>query len=414
MNEIAPIVDFDDKTYDPFTVDDAAYGDIEDIHALLADLMAKAPVHQGDPLTLLGWQSDPHQASFRHFTVVGYDEYMAVDGDAETFSIEPNVRGIGRTMGRTLSLLDPPEHTHIRKVFQKAFLPHIVGKWGETLVQPVVNGIIDRFVDRGHAELAGDFAINYPFEIIYRQLALPERDIATFHKLAVTMTQTFGDCIRYGEEASRKLGTYFSEMVARRRGKQGDDLVSLLANAEVDGDHIPDETLISFFRQLINAAGDTTYRATGTLLIGLLREPNQLEAVRADRTLVPLAIDETLRWDGPTVVHPRMATRDVTLGGVDIPKGSIVNAVNAAASNDPKVYPEPRKFNIHRKRERHFGFGYGPHVCLGQHLARVEMSRALNAILDRLPNLRFHPDKPEPRISGIYLRTPRDIHVLFG
>jgi len=414
MSAIAPIADFDDTTYNPFDSDEGAYGDIEDIYGVLAPLQARASVHEGDLLTLLGWIGDPNYGDVKQFSVLGYAEVALVDGDPETYSIDAYKTGIGTTFGKTLSLLNPPEHTSIRRVFQKAFLPHIVTKWGDDLVSPVVNGLIDKFVARGSADLAEEFALQYPFQIIYRQLALPERDIATFHRLAVTMTQTYGDMIRYGIEASRKLGTYFTTMIAERRKTLGDDLVSLLIQAEADGERIPDETIISFFRQLVNAAGDTTYRGTGALLIGLLRNPDQLEQVRADRKLVPLAIEEALRWDGPTTVHYRMVMRDVSLGGFDIPKGSVINVGNGVANHDPKVFPDPLRFDIHRKRERHFAFGFGPHMCLGQHLARLEMTRALNAILDRLPNLRFDPGKPRATIVGGYARTPRNINVLFG
>jgi cytochrome P450 len=415
MSSIAPIIDFDDKNYNPFLQDEEAYGDIEDIHSLLAPLRARAPVHQGDLLTLLGWTPDSNFTStVPQFTVLGYQEVMKVDGDPETYSIDAYQANLGLTFGKTLSLLNPPAHTSIRRVFQRAFLPNIVAKWGDELVSPIVNNLIDAFWERGEGDLAEEFALKYPFQIIYRQLALPKRDIATFHKLAVTMTQTYGDMIRYGKEASRKLGTYFTNMIAERRKNPGDDLVSLLIQAEVDGERLPDEVIISFFRQLINAAGDTTYRGTGVLLIALLRNPELLERVRSDRALVAPAIEEALRWDGPVTMHMRMAARDATLGGVDIPKGSVISVCITAANRDPTVFPDPARFDIFRKRERHVGFGFGNHVCLGQHLARLEMTRALNAILDRLPNLRLNPDKPQPTIIGAYMRTPRRINVLFG
>jgi cytochrome P450 len=413
MSSIAPIVDFDDKTYNPFMRDEDAYGDIEDIHSLLARLRERAPVHPHDLLTLLGWSADTNYSAIPQFTVLGYEQFIEVDADSETYSIDAYENNLGVTFGRTLSLLNPPEHTRIRRVFQRAFLPTIVAKWGDEIVSPTVNGLIDAFGARGRADLAEEFALKYPFQIIYRQLALPERDIATFHKLAVTMTQTHGEMIRHGKEASRKLGAYFTNMLAERRKNPGDDLVSVLVHAEVDGDRIPDEVIISFFRQLINAAGDTTYRGTGALLIALLRNPELLARVRADRNLVSPAIEEMLRWDGPVTMHMRMATRDAVLAGVPIPKGSVVNVCNTAANRDPKTFPDPDRFDIDRKGPRHVGFGYGSHVCVGQHLARLEMTRALNAILDRLPNLRLDPDRPGPKIIGAYMRTPRHINVLF-
>ena len=414
ISPIAPIVDFDDKTYDPLHVDEAAFGNVSDIYAILAPLQAQASVHVGEFGEFLGGSGDPNYPGAKQFTVLGYKEVLAVNNDAETFSIDSNKASIGLTMGETLSLLNPPEHTRIRRVFQKAFLPHVVGKWSEDLVDPVVNSLIDKFSARGEAELAEEFAMQYPFQIIYRQLALPERDIKTFQKLAVTMLQTYGDFIRYGLEASRKLGAYFKDMIAERRKRPGDDLVSLLIQTEVDGETIPEETIIAFLRQLMAAAGDTTYRSTGALFIGLLENPDQLEQLRLDRKLMPLAIEEALRWDGPTTLNHRMAMRDTEICGVPIPKGSIVYSSHWAANRDPKLFPDPTRFNIHRERTRHVAFGHGAHLCVGQHLARLEMTRAMNAILDRLPNLRLNPNRPRPEISGVYMRTPRNVHVLFG
>lgn len=413
MEAIVPIADFDDKSYDPFAIDSQAYGNIEDIYSILARLTEQAPVHRGDYVSLVGWVNDPNYDSGLQFTVVGAKEVMIVDGDAETYSIDAYEHSIGQTFGRTLSLLAPADHVRIRRVFQRAFLPNAVAKWGDNLVSPIVNSLIDKFAYRGECNLAEEFTVKYPFEIIYRQLALPERDIATFQKLAVAMNQTYGRFLQYGREASRKVGRYIADLIAERRKTPRDDLISLLIQAEVDGDRIPDETIISFFRQLLNAAGDTTYRGTGSLLVGLLRNPQFLDEIRADRSLVPGAIEETLRWEGPVAVHFRLTTRDVTLGGLDIPKGAIINVCTAAANHDPKIFAKPETFNIHRERERHFGFGYGPHMCVGQHLARLEMSRAINGILDRLRNLRLNPAKPQPRIDGVYMRTPHDINVIF-
>ena len=178
---------------------------------------------------------------------------------------------------------------------------------------------------------------------------------------------------------------------------------------------LPDEVVISFLRQLVNAGGDTTYRATSVLLLALLRDPAQLEAVRQDRTLVAQAIEEALRWDGPVLMQSRMATRNVTLGGVEIPAGAFLDVLAGSANRDPSRFADPDKFDIYRKpAHRHFAFAYGPHVCIGQHLARVEMTRALNAILDRLPNLRLDPAAADPQINGIMMRVPHSIPVVFG
>src|SRR5690606_19981184 len=143
-------------------------------------------------------------------------------------------------------------------------------------------------------------------------------------------------------------------------------IISLLALTESDGEYLPEIVLISFLRQLMNAAGDTTYRGTSVLLTALLENPSQLEAIRQDRGLIPQAIEEALRWDGPVVVQLRMASNDTQLGGVEIPAGSLLDIVAGAANRDPGIYNDPDKFDIFRERKPHFSFARGPHICVGQ------------------------------------------------
>ena len=414
METLPRLQDFDDPAYDPFLADEAMFGDTADPYAKLAELRRQAPVHEGDYRVLLGLSPDVTLGHFKHFTIVGHEEVAQILNDPVTFSNAAYKHNMGRTFGRSISTMDAPEHPRYRKIFQRAFLPQVVAKWGDTLVDPVVQPLLDKFLARGRADLVQEFTLYYPFHIIYRQLALPQEDIATFHKLAIAQTVVSFD-IPHGTEASTKLGRYFKHLVAERRARPGEDMVSLLAQADVDGERLPEEILISFLRQLINAGGDTTYRATSVLLTGLLRNPEQLEAVRNDRALVPQAIEEALRWDGPVLMQSRMATREVVLGGMRIPAGAVLDVCAGSANRDEKRWEEPDRFDIFRPRgnNRHFSFSAGPHVCIGQHLARVEMTRALNAIFDRLPNLRLDSDMPPPDIRGSMMRAPKHLHVRF-
>jgi cytochrome P450 len=406
--------DFDDPAFNPFFEDSLAYGADANPYPRIAELREKGTVQEGDYRVLMGGAADLTMSDVAHYCVFGYDEVSQVLGDPATFSNKSYERNIGISFGRSISTMDAPEHPRYRRIFQKAFLPHTVAAWGDTLVDPVVNELMSKFVGRGHADLVNEFTLHYPFNIIYRQLALPPEDVKVFHKLAIAQTLVSID-VAHGVEASTKLGTYFAGLLEERRRNPGDDLVSSLATAEVEGELLPDEVVISFLRQLVNAGGDTTYRATSVLLLALLRDPAQLDAVRKDRTLVAQAIEEALRWDGPVLMQSRMALRDVTLGGVAIPAGAFLDVLAGSANRDPSRFPEPDRFDIYRKpAHRHFAFAFGPHVCIGQHLARVEMTRALNAILDRLPNLRLDPAAPSPEINGIMMRVPHSIPVVFG
>src|SRR5690606_11646910 len=319
---------------------------------------------------------------------------------------------IGHAFGRTLTVMDAPEHTRYRKLFQTAFRPSVIATWADNLVGPVINDLNDKFAGNGRADLVSEFTKYYPFHIIYRQLNLPTDDIAVFHKLAVGLTCIIVD-VAHGMEASKKLGDYYRLLLEERRNGNGTDLVSLLSQAEIDGEKLPAELVVSFLRQLINAAGDTTYRATSSMLVGLLSNPEQLEAVRNDRSLVPAAVEEGLRWEPPVTVGMRMTLCDTELGGVKIPKGSEVDSMIGASNRDPTRYENPDQYNLFRERHRHLAFLYGQHVCIGQHLARLEMTRALNTLLDRLPNLRLDPAFPPPKVMGVNMRVPYELHVLF-
>lgn len=412
MESDVRIQEFDDSSYDPFEADAANFGTHHDPYPLITRWRAEAPVLEGAYRSKMGLPTALYPDR-RMFTVVGTGEIAEVLTDTDRFSNAGYKFNLGVTFGQgSISTMDNPEHGRWRRIFQRIFLPQYVKQWGGTIVDPVILGLLGRFVPRGHADLIEEFTIRYPFEVVYRQLALPEQDVFTFHRLAIGQT----DYVHHEKaiEAGRKLGEYFVSLVAERRAHPGDDLVSLLAVTEVDGDYLPEEVLISFLRQLMNAAGDTTYRGTSVLLSALLDNPDQLDALRSDRAMIPQAIEEALRWDGPVAVQLRMAAVDTELGGVHIPAGSLLDVVAGAANRDPGLYPNPDRFDIFRERKPHFAFSRGPHICVGQHLARLEMTRALHAVLDHLPNLRLDTDRPRTPIQGSMMRVPRHLHVLFG
>ena len=199
----------------------------------------------------------------------------------------------------------------------------------------------------------------------------------------------------------------------RRDRPVEDDFISIIATAEIEGERLPDEVVISFFRQLMNAGGDTSFNGFSTVLAALLTHPDQLEAVRQDRSLVPRAIEEGLRWNSPVPAIFRTPAAPVEIGGVGIEPGDVMHVMLASANRDEKAYPNPDAFDISRGARGHAAFGLGPHICIGQHLARAEMTQALNTLLDRFPRLRLDPDHPAPEVSGFHLRGPDQLHVRF-
>jgi len=188
-----------------------------------------------------------------------------------------------------------------------------------------------------------------------------------------------------------------------------------MARAEIDGEQLPQNILVSFFRQLMNAGGETSYHGFSNILAALFTHPEQLDAIRRDRKLIPQAIEEGLRWNGPIPFTGimRETTRDSKLGGVHIPKGAQIQVSTGMANRDESRWENPHEFNIHRPPQRHFAFGFGPHICIGQHVARMELTMALNELLDRLPSVRLNTEKPAPAIRGFTARSADAVHVRF-
>lgn len=406
--------DLDDPIFDPFGMERAMRGSYPDPYPVFEALRLRGTVHKGEAHALFSDQPDVEMSPLNHYMVLGYDACQRVLMDGETFTNrEVFMHSLGKSFGQTVTVMDGALHARYRKVLQKAFLPHVVARWGESVVQPVVDRLMGRFLHRGKADLVEEYTHHFPFQIIYSMLLLDPEEAPVFHKLAVAQLLSAGGHPQ-GPEATRKLGDFFAAMLEQRRASPGDDLVSHLATVEVDGERLDDEVLIGFLRQLVNAGGDTTYRATSVLLTCLLRQPEVLAEIRADRGLLPLAIEEALRWDGPVTTTFRYCRKDTEIDGVVIPAGAVVDVMLGSANRDPTKYEDPDVFDIHRKRTvRHLAFASGPHICVGQHLARVEMTRALEAVLDRLPNLGLDPDMPPPDIVGHVLRCPDHLHVLF-
>lgn len=408
---VPPISDFDDPSYDPMQSDDVNFGANLDPYALIAGWRKQGAVLEGGYRPRVGLQPAMYPSDRQIFTVVGTSEVLQTLTDTDRFSNGGYKFNLTPTQGNILGTMDSTEHMRWRRIFQKIFLPQHIKSWGATIVEPIVHELIDQFLPRGEADLIEEFTLRYPFEVIYRQLGLPERDVRTFQRLAIALTDYVNSDKAF--EARDKLGDYFRELIEHRRANPGPDLISLLARTEVDGEYLPEDVFISFLRQLMNAGGDTTYRSTSVLLTALLQNPDQMEAVRADRSLVGSAIEEALRWDGPVLVQLRMAEVDTELGGVRLPAGTLLDVVAGAANRDPAVFEDPDRFDIFRSRKPHFSFARGPHICIGQHLARAEMTHAINAMLDRLHNLRFDPDREPTQVLGSMMRVPRHLYVRF-
>src|SRR3954452_11718023 len=312
--------------------------------------------------------------------------------------------------------MDEPEHKRHRALVSAAFRHKSLVRWDSEVVEPIMHDLIDTFVDRGSAELVRDFTYRFPVQIIAEILGVPHEDHEKFHDMAVWVVNVAANPEK-GIAASLALREYLSEIVEAKRSSPGDDVISLLVQEELDGERLDDEEIYSFLRLLLPAGAETTYRATGSFLFGLLANPEQLDALRADRSLMPQAVEESIRWESPLLITSRAATCDTVVGGVDVPAGTMVIPSIGSANHDDTRWDHPDDFDILRPVMPHISFGVGPHMCLGMHLARMEMAGAANALLDRFPNLRLDPDaveRDDPHIHGERFRSPTSIPVLFN
>jgi cytochrome P450 len=202
-------------------------------------------------------------------------------------------------------------------------------------------------------------------------------------------------------------------LLEQRRSRPRGDLISILAHAESDGGRLDDEMIFSFCRLLAPAGAETTYRSSSNLLFGLLSRPEQLAALREDRSLLRQAIEEGLRWEAPLTGIMRTCAADTEVCGVPIKADTVVAVGLGAANRDERRWEDPESFDIFRPQRQHIAFAAGPHTCLGMHLARMETRVMLEALLDRLPNLRLDPAAEDVHISGDSFRAPRELPVVF-
>ncbi len=398
--------------FDPFELKDVVGGNIRDPYPRLHELCRQSPVHTG-PIDM-GEGADPADPSKPPpVTVFGFDEVVQVLRDNETYSSVVYAEVMGIVMGRTILEMDEPEHRMNRALVASSFRSKMLERWEEELVALVVNELIDGFIERGRSDLVRDITFNFPVQVIARILGLPRDDYPTFQRWALELTSVAANFER-GMAASAALRDYFVDVMAERRAAPGDDLISDLVRADVDGERLSDEEIYSFLRLLLPAGVETTYRASGSLLFGLLHDSAQFDALYNDRSLFPQAFEEVVRWEPPVTVILRRAARDAELAGVQIEQGADIALMIGAANRDERKYADPDRYDMFREQRQHVGFGFGVHVCLGMHLARMESRVAINTLFDRLGPLALDPEADPPHIEGMAFRSPLSLPVVFA
>ncbi len=378
-------------------------------YPFLKELRAQAPVHAGWPeMGMIGNSGDGPPT----FTAYTFDTVKAIFTDNITFSTRCYEDVVRPLQGPTILEMQDPEHAVYRKLHEFAFARSSMKRWDTELVGPLVDRTIAKAKDAKRADLVDAVFMPIPVRVIAALLGLPDSDVLHFHRLAIDLLGFRGD-MDCAMRASAKMKEYFVGILADRRKEPKDDMVSILAAAEVNGVKMSDEQIYGFMRNLLPAGAETTSRSTASLAYALLTHPDQLDAVRADRSLLPQAIEEGIRWETPLLNFMREVTRDTEIGGVQVPEGATMMLSLGSANHDETRWNEPETFDIFRERKPHIGFAHGAHVCLGMHLARLETTKIFNALFDELPGLRLDPDAPAPYITGTMFRSPPRLDVVW-
>jgi cytochrome P450 len=287
--------------------------------------------------------------------------------------------------------VDEPDHRRLRLLVSKAFTPRYI----ESLrphIQQIADNLLDRVQDQGQMDLVADYAFLLPINVIAEMLGIPESDWVQIGTWSEAIANGVGLGRRDpGVDAHiRAFGQYAARLVADKRQHPGEDLTSQLVAIEEGGDRLNETELLSMITMLIFAGHETTSNLIGSGTLMLLDHPKQLEKLKADLSLVPAAVEELLRFNGPaTTSGPRRATEDIELGGQLIKRGDVVFPFLLSANHDEIQFTDPEELDIARDIQRHLAFGQGIHVCLGAPLARMEGDIALTTLLRRMSNLRL-------------------------
>ncbi len=364
---------------------------------------------------------DPGKWSNRSPTAT-YDFRNPVADHAAAIAQEPEMAEVvsrfrSRNRGRVLNTADPPEHVRQRRALNRAFRPARLRAL-EPEVESVSDSLVAAFARRGQADLVQEYAVLLPMVMISRMLGVPEEELDVFKGWSEDFAIPIGranpsrDEVRSYIRSESEFEDYFSAMIEQRQAEPRDDLISDVANAEVDGESLTHEERISALRQFLLAGNETTTTLLANIGHRLATDHELRDRLADNRDLVPDFVEEALRHEAPVTGLFRVATRDTRLGDLPVAKGEFAWLAFAAANRDPESCPVPHEFNIDRESNDHVAFGYGEHYCIGQGLARLEAKVGTNAMLD-LPNLALADDHVDAFMDSYILRGRTQLLVSF-
>ncbi len=292
---------------------------------------------------------------------------------------------------------DPPDHTRLRRLVSRAFTPRAVEAWRDRIIA-VVNHLIDDLATTARFDLIQDFAYPIPAVVIAEMMGVPSEDRDRFKDwsddvmILVFGARGVGDRRARAQQGLVELAGYLGELVAHYRRHPTDNIISNLVEASEGDDSLEDPEIVANCVLFLFGGHETTTNLIGNGMRVLLDHPDQLERLRNDPSLVKPAVEEILRFDGPSKMEVRTLVEEVRMRDKTLPAGDMVYLVQHAANRDPEVFDEPDRFDVAREPNNHIGFGFGLHFCLGASVARLEGTIALEALVRRLPNLELGPD----------------------
>jgi cytochrome P450 len=305
--------------------------------------------------------------------------------------------------------MDPVRHTQLRALVSRAFTPKRIAEI-EPLVRATARDLLDDIAERGRCDLQHEYATVLPSVVIGKMIGVPDEHIDAFR----SWTDSFLE-IQGPQDYTESLGKcyeLFAELLAERRVAPGDDLMSALLAAEVDGQQLTEEELLGFCFLLVLAGNDTTASLIGSGAVLLANDPAQRAELVRDPSRWGNAVEEINRLESPAQVLPRTTTCDVELHDTVIPSGSRVMLIWGSANHDEREFPDPERFDIHREITKHLAFGHGHHYCLGSNLARLEARVAFEELHARLPD--YELDGPPRRITSIWARAYGEVPLRFA
>jgi pimeloyl-[acyl-carrier protein] synthase len=316
--------------------------------------------------------------------------------------------------GPSMLFLDPPDHTRLRALVQRAFTPHALEALTPRIRQIAVD-LLDQIADPMAFDVMETLGTPLPVIVMAELLGVPPEDRARFghwsHQRARVLEPSISPRERRDAvEAAQQFDVYFLGIIKQRRAEPRDDLISALVAAEAAGDQLTQDELLVMLRLLLVAGNETTTNLIGNSLLALLRHPDQLQLLRQDLSLMASAVEELLRYDAPVQVDGRTALEAVEIGGRHIQKGQGIVALIGAANRDPEVFSHPERLDITRREASHLAFGRGIHHCLGAPLARLEARIAFEALLERFAEIRLLTEHP-PFKDNVVLRGPKALPI---